>query len=195
MAKPLIMGRQEIARVYGIGVQAITTQWVPRGVLGYDSAAIVSGKAVWPGGLIVSLAKEPGKRGRQLNPEALAALKVEQGAGYAPMKAEEMPRLVGSHEVAAIFGVPQIYVNQGMNAAQKMLPEPDWTISGSPVWILETITAGVEHTEAVSAAARTSPGRWRADASVIEALTVGAYDGPGSTIAARGVHAKAADSA
>lgn len=61
MAKPLVMGRKEIAKVYRIAETAVSDRWVPGGVIPYEDAAIVSDKAYWPGGLVVG-AGQPGGR-------------------------------------------------------------------------------------------------------------------------------------
>lgn len=95
MAKPLVMGRKEIARVYRIAETAVSDRWVPGGVISYEDAAIVSGKAYWPGGLVVELALPPGSRGRQLDVGLLEELEWEQGATVRPMKAGSFLRWWG----------------------------------------------------------------------------------------------------
>ncbi|MER6391254.1 hypothetical protein ABT236_22655 [Streptomyces sp. NPDC001523] len=191
MAKPLVMGRKEIARVYRIAETAVSDRWVPGGVISYEDAAIVSGKAYWPGGLVVDLALPPGSRGRQLDVGLLEELEREQGATVRPMKAGELPPLVGLQEYAALFGVDPIKASQAMKSARQQLPAPDYSLSGSPLWLLETVLAGAEHTVIVSREARRNPGAWQLNEAIAEELRKGVYRGPGSAFKPRGKKAVA----
>lgn len=195
MAKPLVMGRKEIAKVYGIAPTAVSDRWVPGGVLSYEDAVIVSGKPYWPGGLVIDLALPPGSRGRQLDQGLLEKLIEEQGSTSKPMKAAELPPLVGAQEYAELFGVSQVKVSQAARtSARGQLPVADYSLSGSSLWLLDTVLAGAEHTVRVSAEARRSPGEWKLNESVAEQLRAGTYEGPGSSFKARGKKAVAEDS-
>ncbi|MFF0742123.1 hypothetical protein ACFYVL_17170 [Streptomyces sp. NPDC004111] len=181
MAKPLLLGRKEIASIYNISPTSVSDSWVPHGILSYDDAVIVSGKPFWPGGFIESVALPPGKYGRQLDVGKLEALEAEQGASVRPMKKGELPPLVGAQEYASLFGVTQIAVSQ----AKGRLPASDYYLSGSHVWLLSTVLAAAEETMAGS-----RKGLWRLNEDVAEALRTGTYDGPGSSFAKRGLAAK-----
>lgn len=186
MAKPLVMGRKEIAHVYNIAPTAVSDRWIPRGTLSYEDAVIVSGKPFWPGGLVVELALPEGGRGRQLDLGRLEALEEAQGARVRPKSKGELPCVVGLQEVAEMFGVDQVKASHATKSAQGMLPPADYQLSGSPLWLLETVLAGAEHTEQVSKAARRNPGTWRLRDEIVEDLRQGRYAGPGSTFKERG---------
>lgn len=57
----------------------------------------------------------------------------------------------------------------------------DWTLSGSQLWLLDTV---LEAVPALRQSARALP--WSADEDVIAALREGRYDGPGSVVLTRG---------
>lgn len=137
------------------------------------------------------LANPAGGRGRQLDVGLLEELERDQGATVRPMKAGELPALVGLQEYAALFGVDQVKASQATKSAKQQLPPPDYYPSGSLLWLLETVLAGAEHTIKVSAEARRNPGAWRLTPTVVEQLRAGAYDGPGSSFKPRGKKAAA----
>ncbi|WKV74136.1 hypothetical protein AW27_023115 [Streptomyces sp. PCS3-D2] len=180
------MGRKEIAHVYNIAPTAVSDRWIPRGTLSYEDAVIVSGKPFWPGGLVVDLALPAGGRGRQLDVGRLETIEQAQGAGVRPKSKGELPCVVGLQEVAEVFGVDPVKASQATKSAQGMLPPADYELSGSPLWLLETILAGAEHTEQVSKDAKRNPGEWKLRAEVVEDLKTGRYAGPGSMIKERG---------
>lgn len=49
MAKPLLLGRKEIASLYNIAPTAVSDNWVRHGIIAYEDAVVVSGKPFWPG--------------------------------------------------------------------------------------------------------------------------------------------------
>ncbi|UQA93682.1 hypothetical protein [Streptomyces halobius] len=187
MAKPLLCGRMEIGRVYNIGASAISNNWVYKGILSYEDAVIVSGKPYWPGGLVVALALPPGSRGRQLDERELAALEAEQGAGVRPMKKGELPPLVGAQEYAELFGVTQVAVGQAARGGAGQLPEADYILSGSNLWLLDTVLDSAEVTMQKS-----RKGLWVLRDEVAAALREGRYEGPGSFLSQRGNKAQSA---
>ncbi|KIZ15431.1 hypothetical protein [Streptomyces natalensis] len=188
MAKPLLLGRKEIAKLYNIAPTAVSDRWVPDGILSYEDAAIVSGKPFWPGGFIIDLALPPGSGGRQLDETALAALVEEQQATVRPKKKGELPALVGAQEYGELFGVTQVAVGQAALRGNGMIPEPDYVLSGSKVWLLYTVLNAAETTMNKS-----RKGTWRLQEAVVEALSEGRYEGRGSSIAKRGVAAQKAE--
>ncbi|MGX1668637.1 hypothetical protein [Streptomyces sp. NPDC055400] len=187
MAKPLLFGRQEIGRVYNIKPEAISNNWVYKGVLSYEDAVIISGKPYWPGGFVVSLALPPGSRGRQLDEREVAALEKEQGAGVRPMKKGELPPLVGAQEYAELFGVTEFAVGRAAASGSGQVPQADYELSGSNVWLLETV---LDHAPATMEKSRKKI--WVLRDEVAAALREGRYDGPGSFFSQRGSKAKPA---
>lgn len=88
-------------------------------------------------------------------------------------------------EYAALFGVDPIKASQAMKSARQQLPAPDYSLSGSPLWLLETVLAGAEHTVIVSREARRNPGAWQLNEAIAEELRKGLYRGPGSAFKPR----------
>lgn len=181
MAKPLIVGRKEFAKIYNVAPTAVSDRWIPDGILSYEDAVIVSGKPYWPGGRAVDFALPPGSRGRQLDEELLAELAEEQRATVRPMKKGELPPLVGLQEYAALFQVSKFVVSNTRNRGGGMLPAEDYLLGGSPLWLLSTVLEGADHTVAQSRG-----GVWQLQDDVAAALREGRYDGPGSAISKRG---------
>ncbi|MCZ1019739.1 hypothetical protein [Streptomyces noursei] len=181
MAKPLIVGRKEFAKIYNVAPTAVSDRWVPAGILSYEDAVIVSGKPFWPGGLAVDFALPPGSRGRQLDERLLAELEKEQEATVRPMKKGELPPLVGLQEYGALFNVSQYMAANARNRGGGMLPTEDYFLSGSPLWLLDTVLEAAESTMEKSRG-----GVWQLQQDVVDALREGRYDGPGSVITKRG---------
>ncbi|MHA7956354.1 hypothetical protein ACX9I7_01160 [Streptomyces sp. L500] len=187
--KPLLVGRKEWARLYGVADNAINARWVPRGLVSYDDAVIVSGKYVWPGGVAISFALPEGANGRQLNQSVLAALKEEQGANWEPASKGELPRLMGAHEYAELYRVTHPQISTYAKRNSRLVAPPDYKVSGSAVWFVETVLG---YAEEAAKASRT--GAWSIREDVAAALLDGTYTGPGSAASSRGMHAeKAAD--
>ncbi|MFI0912441.1 hypothetical protein [Streptomyces abikoensis] len=183
--KPLLVGRKEWARLYDVAENAINARWVPRGLVSYDDAVIVSGKYVWPGGKAIAFALPEGSNGRQLNQTALAALKEEQGATWEPAVKGELPPLMGAYEYAELYGVPHPQLSTYLKRESRLIAPPDYKVSGSAVWFVQTV---LDYAEEAAAASRT--GAWNMREDVAGALLDGTYDGPGSTAATRGMHAR-----
>ncbi|MEV4500887.1 hypothetical protein [Streptomyces klenkii] len=186
--KPLLAGRQEFARLYDVAENALNARWVPRGLISYDDAVVVSGKYVFPGGVAVGFALPEGSNGRQLNKAALAALVEEQGATWTPETKAELPKLMGTHEYAELYGTVHSRVAGYVKANSPLVAKPDYYVSGSPIWLVDTVLA-----YAPTAAAASRTGVWSMREDVAEALESGTYDGPGSVILARGKKAAQAD--
>ncbi|MFC4512268.1 hypothetical protein [Streptomyces ehimensis] len=186
--KPLLAGRQEFARLYNVTENALNVRWVPRGLLSYDDAVIVSGKYVFPGGVAVGFALPEGSNGRQLDKAALAELVKEQGATWTPETKAELPKLMGTHEYAELYGTSHSRVAGYVKASSPLVVKPDYYVSSSPVWFVDTVLA-----YAPTAAAASRTGVWSMREDVAEALRSGTYDGPGSAIVARGRYAAKAD--
>ncbi|MCX4666429.1 hypothetical protein OG453_07070 [Streptomyces sp. NBC_01381] len=181
MAKPLIVGRHEFAKLYRVGVTTVSNGWVFRGDLSYDDAAIVSGKPFWPGGLAVAFAHPDGGKERQLDKTVLRELEKEQRATFRPASKGELPALVGLQEYGALFGVTQQQVSSARRRGGGMVAADDYVLSSSPVWLLDSVLEAAEET-----LARSRGGTWRLHEDVVEALREGRYEGPGSSIAKRG---------
>ncbi|WP_449475324.1 hypothetical protein [Streptomyces abikoensis] len=167
----------------------MSDRWVPRGLLKYEHAAIVSGKPYWPGGLAVEFQTPTGRA--KLNETVLGQLMEAQGATSKPRTKEELPALVGYQEYAALFDVTQQHVAVAMAKKSAILAPVDYAMEGqgSKLWLLETV---LEHASRTAELTRLE--RWVLQEDVAEALRAKAYEGPGSKIVARGAKAQAARS-
>jgi hypothetical protein len=180
--KPFLAGRQEFGALYGVKAPQVT-QWVARGALDYDRAVIVSGSPYW----LLSFVRGFGAttpRPKQVDGAALAALVAAQEPGWWAETKDELPPVLGLQETTALFGMTtqqnlSAFVRQGKFLA------PDYQLSGSPLWLLDTL---IEGAPTMRAKARTLS--WAVDPEVEAALRQKRYDGPGAVIVPRGPAAK-----
>ncbi|BDM67534.1 hypothetical protein HEK616_10210 [Streptomyces nigrescens] len=183
--KPYLVGHQEFAALYRVDPKQVA-QWLApsRGsVLDPSTAVVVSGVRYWPLGFAAGWGATTA-RFRQVDLEVKARIIAEQGEGWEPSDAAELPPIVGQHEIIQIFDLPA----QGTLAttiASGRFPAPDWLLSGSMLWMLETV---LDAAPMLRESARSLP--WEVDQAVVTALREGTYDGPGSRILTRGRHAR-----
>ena len=181
--KPFLAGRQEFGALYGVK-PAQVTQWVARDVLNYDRAVIVSGSPYW----LMSFVRGFGQltpRPKELDQLALQRILAEQEPGVWVESVDELPPLLGLQEATQLFGLSS---QQNLSAVvrQGRFAAPDYQLSGSPLWILDTL---IEAAPEIQAKSRTLT--WAVDPAVETALRQRRYDGPGSVIVPRGSAAKA----
>ncbi|MFB7828856.1 hypothetical protein [Streptomyces hydrogenans] len=176
--KPYLVGGSEFAELYDVKRLQVS-QWISRDhTLDYRYAKIISGSPYW----LLQFAKGFGEttpRPRHLNEAALARLVASQDPGYWVGEVSQLPPLVGHAELTTLFGVSRPLLRDALDSGR--LRPADYTLSGSPIWLLEPV---IEEAPALKVGARTAD--WSVDESVLEALRAGAYDGPGSKIAPRG---------
>ncbi|NEC21801.1 hypothetical protein [Streptomyces parvus] len=181
--KPYLVGHQEFARLYCVDPKQVA-QWLSpsRGsVLDPSTAVVVSGVRYWPLGFAAGWGATTA-RFRQVDYDAKAQIIAEQGEGWEPHRADELPPIVGQHEIIQIFGLPA----QGTLAttiASGRFPAHDWLLSGSMLWMLDTV---LDAADMLRASARSLP--WEVDERIVAALRDGTYDGPGSRVLTRGRH-------
>lgn len=176
--KPFLAGSQEFAALYGVQAKMVT-KWVNRGALGYEHAVIVSGSPYW----LLSFARGYGQtrpRPKELDERVLAGLVAEQEPAVWARSVEEVPPLVGLQEVTALFGMSS---QQNLSAVvrQGRFAPADYRLSGSPLWLLDTV---IEAAPDLRAKSRTV--MWAIVPQVEAALRQGRYSGPGSVIVPRG---------
>lgn len=177
--KPYLVGVKEFAALYGVRPLQVS-QWISRDKrLDYEYARIVSGSPYW----LLDFAKRYGTttpRPKQLDEAVLERIVQEQKPGYWESRVEDLPALVGQSEIAVLFGLSD---SAGVRNAAKTgrLRPADYTLSGSPIWLLEPL---LEDAPALKASAR--GGGWTINESVRDALLAGTYDGHGSRIIPRG---------
>ncbi|REE61459.1 hypothetical protein BX257_4038 [Streptomyces sp. 3212.3] len=183
MQKPFLAGRQEFATLYGVKPTQVT-QWIARGVLNYDSAVILSGSPYW----LMSFARGFGQmtpRPKELDTLAVQRIVAEQEPGVWATSLEEVPPMVGLQEVTQLFGLSS---QQNLSAVvrQGRFASADYQLSGSPLWLLDTVIKAVPEIREKS---RTLT--WTVDPQVEAALRQRRYTGPGSKIVPRGLAARA----
>ncbi|KOX33037.1 MULTISPECIES: hypothetical protein [unclassified Streptomyces] len=176
--KPLLVGSQEFAALYGVRGPQVS-QWIGRGTLTYEQARIVSGSPYWPLAFARSFGESTPRR-REVSEEVLERLVAEQMPARWVEDVAQFPPLVGQQEGAMLFGLAHAEVLT-QQARPGKPAEPDWMLSGSPLWLLDTLLRAAP---ALQAQARTLA--WEVDPSVEAALRDGSYDGPGAVIKKRG---------
>ncbi|WP_324787009.1 hypothetical protein [Streptomyces sp. H51] len=182
--KPFLAGRQEFAALYGVKPTQVT-QWVARGVLNYERAVIVSGSPYW----LLSFARGFGQmtpRPKDVDERVLQRLVAAQEPGVWARTVDDVPPLVGLQEATALFGLSS---QQNLSAVvrQGRFTPADYHLSGSPLWLLDTL---IEAAPEIQAKSRTV--MWAVVPQVEAALRQRRYTGPGSVIVPRGRAAKAA---
>ncbi|MER5642038.1 hypothetical protein ABT095_34515 [Kitasatospora sp. NPDC002227] len=199
--KPLLAGKSEFGAVYGV-TAARVSEWVTRGVLDYSHARIISGSPYW----LLDFVRRFGEtttRSKPVDEAALDALVASQQPAKWESEVAKLPALAGQQEVMAIFGLEHGTL---VDQAQKRgaWPAGDWHLSGSHLWLLDTVLAAAElvaddPTARPWASAELERVRhkplarvWKPDMTVVKELREGTYEGPGSKILPRGKAAKKA---
>ncbi|WP_167746217.1 hypothetical protein [Streptomyces melanosporofaciens] len=182
--KPYMVGHQEFAALYRVQAPMVS-QWLSpsRGALDPGTATVVSGVRYWPLGFACRYGTLT-PRQKLLDEGVKARLMAEQGEGWLADLGDELPPMVGQHEIIQAFHLP----SQGTLAtkiAADGFPRADWFLSGSRLWLLETVLDAVPELRA-----RARSVVWEPDEHVVKALREGTYDGPGSQVLTRGRHAR-----
>jgi hypothetical protein len=182
--KPYLVGHQEFAALYHVDPKQVA-QWLApsRGVLDPSSAIVVSGVRYWPLGFAAGWGATTA-RFRQVDLDAKARIIAEQGEGWEPGLRDELPPILGQQEIIELFHLPA-QGNLATTIASGRFPEHDWLLSGSMLWLLETVLDAVP---ALRGSARSLS--WDVDETVVAALREGTYEGPGSRVLTRGRHAR-----
>ncbi|MCK7627246.1 hypothetical protein MUU72_29825 [Streptomyces sp. RS10V-4] len=183
--KPYLAGGAEFAALYGVKRLQVS-QWISRDhTLDYRYAKIISGSPYW----LLKFVKDFGQstpRVKHLNEAELDRLIKEQDPGYWVGEVSQLPPLVGQAELTALFRLSDAALLRKAVSTGRFRP-PDYTLSGSPIWLLEPV---VEDAPALQAGARGVA--WALDEEVLAALRDGTYDGPGARIVPRGKAARKA---
>ncbi|GAA3825978.1 hypothetical protein GCM10022226_53410 [Sphaerisporangium flaviroseum] len=134
---PYLLGHSEIAQLFDVAPD--TPQlWRKRALLG-DPDVVISGKPYWLLSTVLALAR-PGQR--DLPPGRLEEYKASIPNGYSPQVLEGPPPLIGIKELAWIFGKKHTDISQWRSRGT--LTPPDLTLSGAPLWLLNTILSDAE---------------------------------------------------
>ncbi|MFE2842580.1 hypothetical protein ACFXKS_03300 [Streptomyces scopuliridis] len=185
MRKPYLAGGAEFAALYDVKRLQVS-QWISRDqTLDYRYAKIISGSPYW----LLQFVKGFGQttpRTKHVNEIELARLIKEQDPGHWVGEVSQLPPLVGQAELVALFRLPSGALLRKAISTGRFRPA-DYTLSGSPIWLLEPV---VEDVPALQAGARGVA--WAVDERVLAALRDGTYDGPGAKIVPRGKVARQA---
>ncbi|KPI15647.1 hypothetical protein OK074_2092 [Actinobacteria bacterium OK074] len=134
---PYLLGHAEIASLYDVERQ--TSQlWKTRGVLG-DPDVVVSGNPYWLLATVLRLAEDGS---RAYLPARLKEYKAGIDGGYEADDPAELPDIVGLKEIPWVFGKKYMDVYQ-WRVRRSLTPE-DAVVSGSPLWLLDTVLADAE---------------------------------------------------
>ncbi|MFE2034265.1 hypothetical protein ACFXBB_13615 [Streptomyces scopuliridis] len=185
MRKPYLAGGAEFAALYDVKRLQVS-QWISRDqTLDYRYAKIISGSPYW----LLQFVKGFGQttpRTKHVNEIELARLIKEQDPGHWVGEVSQLPPLVGQAELVALFRLPSGALLRKAISTGRFRPA-DYTLSGSPIWLLEPV---VEDVPALQAGARGVA--WAVDERILAALRDGTYDGPGAKIVPRGKAARQA---
>uniref|UniRef100_A0AAU2V7Z1 Uncharacterized protein n=1 Tax=Streptomyces sp. NBC_00003 TaxID=2903608 RepID=A0AAU2V7Z1_9ACTN len=134
---PFLLGHAEIASLYSVERQ--TSQlWKTRGVL-KDPDAVISGNPYW---LLPSVQAIAVKGEREVDPARLKEYKQQFDGGYVVSDPDDLPDVIGLKEIPWLFGKKYMDVYQ-WRVRSSLAPE-DATISGSPLWLLQTVLDDAE---------------------------------------------------
>ncbi|MGW1890115.1 hypothetical protein ACWCP6_07560 [Streptomyces sp. NPDC002004] len=135
---PYLLGHAEIASLYDVERQ--TSQlWKTRGVLG-EPDVVISGNPYWLLPTVLTLAEDGT---REYLPDQLKEYKAGIDGGYEVSDAAELPAIVGLKEIPWVFGKKYMDVYQWR--VRRSFASEDAVISGSPLWLLDTVLEDAEH--------------------------------------------------
>ncbi|MFE0477029.1 hypothetical protein ACFW2V_36090 [Streptomyces sp. NPDC058947] len=134
---PYLLGHAEIAFLYGVERQ--TSQlWKTRGVLG-EPDVVISGNPYWLLPTVLGLAEDGT---REYLSERLKEYKAGIDGGYEVKDTAELPDIVGLKEIPWVFGKKYMDVYQWR--VRRSFVSEDAVISGSPLWLLDTVLEDAE---------------------------------------------------
>ncbi|MFJ4412963.1 hypothetical protein [Streptomyces sp. NPDC088925] len=176
--KPYLAGVQEIGRIFHMKPTYASVCLADGRFDPQPDPLIVSGSRYWLLG-DVRVMRTPTKTA---DPIAIGELEAGQRPGRMAVTGDELPVIVGLAELGEVFDTKATSVQSMLLAGGWR--EPDWRLSGSPLWLLEPLVApGVDPRGDGMPRARRS---WEPDHEVVASLRAGTYTGPGSTVRARG---------
>ncbi|MET7684430.1 hypothetical protein [Streptomyces sp. NPDC005423] len=129
---PFLLGHAEIAFLFHVERQT-SQKWRTEGTLG-EPDLIASGNPYW---LLSTVMQLDGAGDRRIDRERLATYKAGISPGYDLRDKERLPVIVGIQEAARVLGQGAQAVSRWRNRQQ--IAEADLLLSGSPLWLLDTI--------------------------------------------------------
>ncbi|MEU0490804.1 hypothetical protein ABZ249_16370 [Nocardiopsis sp. NPDC006139] len=129
---PFLLGHAEIAFLYRVERQT-SQKWRSEGTLG-EPDLIASGNPYW---LLDTVLELNAEGDRPVDRERLAAYKAKIPGGYVLHDQDQLPVILGIQEVGRVLGRDAQAVSRWRN--RQRIAEPDLVLSGSPLWLLETV--------------------------------------------------------
>lgn len=132
--KPYLLGHAEIAALYGVESQT-SQKWKADGTLA-EPDLVISGNPYW---LLTTVLQLSHDRSREVTDQRLAEYEASIPGGYRADPGEQLPVIVGILEVAKILGQDNQAISRWRH--RKQIAVPDYELSGSPLWLIDTILA------------------------------------------------------
>ncbi|MFI6434480.1 hypothetical protein [Streptomyces sp. NPDC050759] len=134
---PFLLGHAEIAFLFQVERQT-SQKWRTEGTLG-EPDLIASGNPYW---LLRTVMQLDGEGDRRIDRERLATYKAGIPLGYDLEAQERLPVIVGIQEAARVLGRDAQAVSRWRN--RQRIAAADLFLSGSPLWLLDTILADAQ---------------------------------------------------
>ncbi|MXM62118.1 hypothetical protein GR925_01290 [Streptomyces sp. HUCO-GS316] len=134
---PFLLGHAEIAFLFQVERQT-SQKWRTEGTLG-EPDLIASGNPYW---LLSTVMQLDGEGDRRVDRERLATYKGGIPLGYDLEGKERLPVVIGIQEAARVLGQSAQAVSRWRN--RQRIAEADLLLSGSPLWLLDTILADAQ---------------------------------------------------
>lgn len=131
---PYLLGHAEIASLFTVERQT-SQKWRTEGTLP-EPDLVASGNPYW---LLTTVLQISGGGDRQADQQQLAAYRAGIPEGYDVQDREHLPVVLGIQEVGRVLGKDAQAVSRWRN--RQRIAEADLMLSGSPLWLLETILA------------------------------------------------------
>ncbi|MDW8475451.1 hypothetical protein PV332_30110 [Streptomyces scabiei] len=133
---PYLLGHTEIASLFGVERQT-SQKWRTEGTLP-EPDLVASGNPYW---LLATVLQISGGD-RQADQQRLAAYRAGIPEGYDVQAKEDLPVVLGIQEVGRVLGRDAQAVSRWRN--RRRIAEADLMLSGSPLWLLETVLADAQ---------------------------------------------------
>lgn len=130
---PYLLGHAEIASLFGVERQT-SQKWRTEGTLPQPDL-VASGNPYW----LLTTVLQIGGGDRQADQGRLADYRAGIPGGYEVQDSKRLPVLLGIQEVGRVLGKDAQAVSRWRN--RRRIAEADLILSGSPLWLLETILA------------------------------------------------------
>jgi hypothetical protein len=129
---PFLLGHAEIAFLFHVERQT-SQRWRTEGTLD-EPDLIASGNPYW---LLSTVMRLDGEGDRKADHERLETYKAGIPLGHDLQDKEQLPVVVGIQEAARVLGQDAQAISRWRN--RQRIAEADLLVSGSPLWLLETI--------------------------------------------------------